>query len=100
MGRPSSVKLFFARAASNSENILSDRDLTLKTVFLLALATGKRRGHALAKDVRWLSGAVRAVEISPVPEFLSKTHMKTNGLGALRPLMISSLNEAVESEDN
>ena len=56
--------------------------------------------HALAKDVRWLSGAVRTVEISPVPEFLSKTHIKTNGLGALRSLTISSLDEVVHSEDN
>ena len=87
MGRPSNIKLFFARAASKQWDLLSDRDLTLKTVFLLALATGKRIGEllALAKDVRWLSGAVRAVEISPVREFLSKTHVKTKGLGALRP---------------
>ena len=55
---------------------------------------------ALAKDARWLSGAVRTVEISPVPEFLSKTHMKTNGLGALRPLTISLLDEVVDLEDN
>ena len=35
---------------------LSDRDLTLMTVFLLALATGKRRSelHALSHDVRWI----------------------------------------------
>ena len=43
---------------------------------------------------------VRTVEISPVPEFLSKTHIKTNGLTALRPLTISSLDEVVDSEDN
>ena len=93
---------FFRSGRFKQWDLLSDRDLTLKTVFLLALATGKRRGelHALAKDVRWLSGAVRAVEISPVPEFLSKTHVKTNGLGALRPLTVSSLDVAVESEDN
>ena len=93
---------FFRSGRFKQWDLLSDRDLTLKTVFLLALATGKRRGelHALAKDVRWLSGAVRAVEISPVPEFLSKTHVKTNGLGALRPLTVSSLDGAVESEDN
>ena len=93
---------FFRSGRFKKWDILSDRDLTLKTVFLLALATGKRRSelHALAKDVRWLNGAVRAVEISPVPEFLSKTHVKTNGIGALRPLTISSLDEAVESEDN
>ena len=60
---------FFRSGRFKQWDLLSDRDLTLKTVFLLALATGKRRGelHALAKDVRWLSGAVCAVEISPVP---------------------------------
>ena len=89
---------FFRSGRFKQWDLLSDRDLTLKTVFLLALATGKRRGelHALAMDVRWLSSAVCAVEISPVPEFLSKTYVKTNGLGALRPLIISSLDEAVD----
>ena len=93
---------FFRSGRFKQWDLLSDRELTLKTVFLLALATGKRRGelHALAKDVRWLSGTVRTVEISPVPEFVSKTHMKTNGLGALKPILISSLDEVVDSEDN
>ena len=72
---------------------LSDRDLTLKTVFLLALATGKRRSeiHALSQEVRWINGDVRTVEISPVPSFMSQTHVITNGLGALRPITLSSL---------
>ena len=81
MGRPSSVKLFSFGPLQTVGPFIRDRDLTLKTVFLLALATGKRRGklHALAKDVRWLSGAVRAVEILPVPEFLSKIWRQTAG---------------------
>ena len=101
-GTSSLVLNFFRSGRFKQWDLLSDRDLTLKTVFLLAIATGKRRDelHALAKDVRWLSGAVRAVEISPVPEFLSKTHVKTNGLGALRQLTVSSLDGALESEDN
>ena len=72
---------------------LSDRDLTLKTIFLLALATGKRRSeiHALSQEVRWINGDVRTVEISLVPSFMSKTHVITNGLGALRPIILSSL---------
>ena len=71
---------FFRSGRFKQWDLLSDKNLTLKTVFLLALATGKRRGelHALSKDVRWLGGAVRTVEISPEPEFLSKTHMKTH----------------------
>ena len=77
---------------------LSDKDITLKTVFLLALARGKRRSkiHALSRDVRWLSGDVRMVEISPVPSFMSKTHVSTNGLGALRPITLSALPESQE----
>ena len=55
----------------------------LKTVFLLALARGKRRCkiHALSQDVRWINGDVRTVEIAPVPSFMRKTHVITNGLG-------------------
>ena len=86
---------FFRSGRFQHWDSLSDKDLTLKTIFLLALATGKRRSeiHALSKDVRWLNGDVRSVEISPVPEFLSKTHMITNGLGALKPITLSSLDE-------
>ena len=72
---------------------LSDRDLTLKTVFFLAPATGKRRSeiHVLSQEVRWINGDVRKVKISPVPSFMSKTHVITNGLGTLRPITLSSL---------
>ena len=43
---------------------LSDRDLTLKTVFLLALASGKRRSelHALTPRVQWSQGANNGME--------------------------------------
>ena len=76
----------------------SDMNITLKTVFLLALATGKRRSeiHALFRDVRWLSGNDHRVEISPVPSFMIKTHVSTNGLGALRPITLSALPESQE----
>ena len=80
---------------------LSDRELTLKTVFLLALATGKRRSelHALSHEVRWINADVRSVELSPVPDFLSKTHVATNGLGAFQPVVLRSLDSAV-GQDN
>ena len=54
---------------------LSDRNLTLKTVFLLALTTGKRRSefHALSHDVRSISADVRTVELSPPTDFVSKS---------------------------
>ena len=46
--------------------------------------------HALSQEVRWINGDVRTVEISPVPSFM-KTQVITNGLGALRPITLSSL---------
>ena len=74
----------------------------LKTVFLLALATVKKRSeiHALSQDVRWINGDVRTVEIAPVPSFMSKTHVITNGLGALRPITLNSLEEGGDGEGN
>ena len=38
-----------------------------------------------------MDGDVRKVEISPVPSFMRKTSRITNGLGALRPITLSSL---------
>ena len=62
---------FFKSGRFQHWDQLSDRDLTLKTVFLLALATGKRSEiHALSQEVRWINGDVRTVEISPVPSFM------------------------------
>ena len=89
---------FFKSGRFQHWDQLSDRDLTLKTVFLLALVTGKRRSeiHALSQEVRWINGDVRTVEISPVPSFMSKTHVITNGLGALRQITLNSLEEGGE----
>ena len=74
---------------------LSDWELTLKMVFLLALATGKRRSelHALSHEVRWINADVRS------PDFLSMTHVATNGLGAFQPVVLRSLDSAV-GQDN
>ena len=36
------------------------------------------------------------VEISPVPSFMSKTHVSTNGLGARIPVTLSALLESQE----
>ena len=79
---------------------LSDRELTLKTVFLLALATGKRRSElrGLSHDVCWINAInqVQTVDLSPVPDFLSKTHVVTNGSKAFQPVALRSLDSAVE----
>ena len=60
---------------------LSNRDHTLKTVFLLVLAPGKCQGelHALLHSICWIIAGVRTVELSPVSNFLSKTHIVSNG---------------------
>jgi integrase len=65
---------------------------TLKTVFLLALASGKRRGelHALRKDIlhteHWAS-----VTILPDPNFVAKTQLNSKGAQALNMVTIKAL---------
>ena len=51
--------------------------LTWKTVFLLALASGRRRGelHALAFDKVWWSDSHQVVGLGVIPGFLSKTQL-------------------------
>lgn len=95
------VLKFFQSGRFENWGQLSDRDLTLKSVFLFALATGKRRGelHALCRELKWVKGEHRKVQISPNPNFISKTHMATNGLGALKPIIISSLDEITGPND-
>ena len=73
---------------------VSDKDLTLKTVFLIALASGKRRGelHALTRDgVKEVHGERKGLLLHPAASFISKTHMRTDGLGALKPVFIPAL---------
>ena len=67
---------------------MSDKDVTPKTVFLVALATGLRRNelHTFPKDVRWFEGDLTA--ISPKEGFLSKSHLAFKGLGALESVVI------------
>lgn len=80
---------------------LSDKELTLKTVFLLALASGKRRSelHALSKDIRWIKGSERGMELKPVPSFVSKTQLASQGLGSLRPFIIPALDQIAGDDD-
>ena len=89
------VLSFFQSGKFKDWDRLSDKELTLKTVFLVALATGKRRSelHAISKNFKWIKGDVRKIELSPVPEFLSKTHLATAGLGAFKPIALTSLDD-------
>ena len=66
--------------------------ITLKTVFLTLLASGARRGelHALSASIRsdteW-----RWVTLKPLPEFVSKTDLRTSGSMAFEGVTIKSL---------
>jgi len=55
--------------------------LTLKTVFLVMLASGARRGevHALSSSGVSRDPSWRWITLKPVPEFLSKTGMRSGG---------------------
>ena len=93
------VLSFFASGRFKNWEQCSDKDLTLKCVFLMALATGKRRGelHALQHGVRWIKGKYRQVELIPSPNFISKTQLAAD-VGALRPFTVSSLDELAGPE--
>ena len=85
---------FFKSGKFASWDDLSAKELTLKTVFLVALASGKRRGelHALTREgVKRSHGTQEGMLLHPSPSFVSKTHLKTGGLGALKPVFIPKL---------
>ena len=75
---------------------LSPKDLTLKLVFLLALATGKRRSelHALDKDIRLVNDEWKEVVLRPRPDFLGKTHFATGGAGTFSEITLKSIDSA------
>ena len=67
--------------------------LTFKTVFLMALASGKRQGEVHA----WKYSSLRhkphwkEVSISPSPAFLAKYQLASDGPDLLRPVVIPAL---------
>ena len=73
--------------------LLTKRELTLKTVFLLALATGKRCGeiHALDSEVFKVNDSYDSVILKPRSDFLSKTHFTSRGAGTFSQVVIPSL---------
>ena len=79
---------------------LEPRDVTLKTVFLLALASGKRRGeiHALDATLYQVGKNWDAVKLKPRPEFLGKTHFATTGAGTFQELVIPALTKKPKAE--
>ena len=79
---------------------LEPRDVTLKTVFLLALASGKRRGeiHALDATLYQVGKSWDAIKLKPRPEFLGKTHFATTGAGTFQELVIPALTKKPKAE--
>ena len=73
--------------------MLSKRELTLKTVFLLALATGKRCGeiHALDSEVFKVNDSYDSIILKPRSDFLSKTHFTSTGAGTFSQVVVPSL---------
>ena len=47
-----------------------------------------------------MNGEQSEALIYPDPAFISKTHLSSNGLGALQPVLVRSLDEAIPNEDN
>jgi len=67
--------------------------LTLKTVFLVMLASGARRGevHALSASGVSRDPAWRWITLKPVPGFISKTGMRITGASPFDGVTIESL---------
>ena len=75
-----------------SSDGMSLKLITLKTVFLTLLASGARRGelHSLSASIR-RDGDWRWITLTPVPEFVSKTELRTSGATAFEGFTIKSL---------
>ena len=73
---------------------------TFKTVFLMALASGKRRGEVHA----WTFSSFRhkphwkEVTISPSPAFLTKNQLASEGADFIRPVVIPALKPFLSSD--
>jgi integrase len=70
--------------------------VTLKTVFLLALASGKRRSeiHALQVDIQRTENWSE-ISIFPDINFIPKTQLVTEGAAPLKPLTLKALTKIV-----
>ena len=72
---------------------VSDKNLTHKTLFLVALAAGKRRGelHALERASVLFDSQMLGVTLKPYASFVGKTHIASKGLGTLTEILIPAL---------
>ena len=75
--------------------------LTWKTVFLLALASGKRRSeiHAWTLDGLLCLGDWDQIQLSPSPFFIAKNQLAKEGPQSILPVVISALKCGQDSQD-
>ena len=73
--------------------------LTFKTVFLLALASGKRRSeiHAWTKSSVFFANRDTKVTLAPSPAFLAKNQLASDGPSTLKPVVIPALTTILDS---
>ena len=91
---------YLSKADIFGDDVISLKNATLKFSFLLALASGKRRGeiHALENSVLKVNGEWNEVLLWPNPTFKAKTHTKTKGEGTFTQIRLRALPEEVLKE--
>ena len=75
--------------------------LTWKTVFLLALASGKRRSeiHACTLDGLLCLGDWDQIQLSPSPSFIAKNQLAKEGPQSISPVVVPALKCSQDSPD-
>ena len=75
--------------------------ITWKTVFLLALASGKRRSeiHAWTHDGTLCLGNWEQVQLTPSPSFIAKNQLAKEGPHIVSPVIIPALKSDQDSRD-
>ena len=74
---------------------------TWKTVFLLALASGKRHSeiHAWTLDGLLCLGDWDQIQLSPFPSFIAKNQLAKEGPQSISPVVIPALKCSLDSQD-
>ena len=86
---------------SSSTGALCRTGTSLSRLFLLTLASGKRRSelHALTPRVQWTQGTNKGIVLCPSAKFIRKAHLSaSDGWGVLRPFFIPALDEVAGSD--
>ena len=75
------------------------KHVTLKSVFLIALATGKRRGelHALQKEVLHTEGW-GSMTLLPDTEFVAKTELGNKGAAVIKPITVPKKKKILQED--